>query len=259
MTPFARIAGWALSVGPGTVASHRSSAFVWGAQIVGDDPVDLIGRAATPRAPGPAVLIHRPRDAGSLHGVVRHSIAVTSPVRTLVDLGAVRPDRVADALESFIRAGFVSMPAIERNVRRDRRRGRAGSSALLTAVDELLVDGTVRDSLLESRGAKLFDDHGLSGWVFHHRISRYEVDFAFPSERVAIEVDGWATHGSRASFEADRERDAWLASRGWIVLRFTWRQVTNRPGTVASRVRSTREGRSADPAPPDEPRRLGDV
>lgn len=120
-------------------------------------------------------------------------------------------------------------------------RGQRHSSTLSTL---LTIDGTVRDSLLESRGAALLDRHGLGGWVFHHPVGRYELDFAFPAQRVAIEVDGWGTHGTRVGFEKDRERDAWLTSRGWVVLRFTWRQVVNRPGTVAARVRETLEHRA---------------
>ena len=244
-TPLTRIAGWSLSIGPGTMVSHRSAAFVWGAAVSGDAPVDLIGPGKSSRRPTSEVRVHCPRDARSLHAIARRGILVTSPLRTLVDLGAVRPDQVATALEGFLVAGLVSIAGVERNANRDRRRGRAGSAALLTAIDELLIDGQTRDSQLESRGAAAFDRHGLDGWVFHHRIGPYEVDFAFPGARVAIEVDGWATHGSRAAFEADRERDAWLAGHGWIVLRFTWRQVTIRADTMANRVRATLEHRAA--------------
>jgi len=131
-------------------------------------------------------------------------VAVTSPLRTLVDLGAVRPDLVTGALETFAVAGLVSPAAVARNARRDRRRGRAGSAAVVAAVESLAIDGKLRDSLLESRGAALFDRFGIEGWVFHHQVGRYELDFAFPAERVAIEVDGWTTHGTRTGFEHDR-------------------------------------------------------
>jgi very-short-patch-repair endonuclease len=32
----------------------------------------------------------------------------------------------------------------------------------------------------------------------------YEVDFLWREQRLVVETDGWATHGDRRSFEADR-------------------------------------------------------
>ena len=42
---------------------------------------------------------------------------------------------------------------------------------------------------------ELLREHGLPG---------YEVDVAFPDERVAVEVDGWGSHGDRSSSRATR-------------------------------------------------------
>jgi very-short-patch-repair endonuclease len=47
--------------------------------------------------------------------------------------------------------------------------------------------------------------------------------------RVIVETDGYAIHGHRAAFEADRARDAALQAAGYVVLRFTHRQITRRP------------------------------
>jgi len=44
------------------------------------------------------------------------------------------------------------------------------------------------------------------------------VDIAYPVERVAIEVDSWQHHGSRAAFEQDRWRYSRLGAAGWTVL-----------------------------------------
>ncbi len=52
---------------------------------------------------------------------------------------------------------------------------------------------------------------------------------------MVVETDGHATHGTRTAFEEDRASDAELATRGYRVLRFTWRQLTERPGWVAQR------------------------
>ena len=58
--------------------------------------------------------------------------------------------------------------------------------------------------------------------------------------RVVLECDGWDTHGrDRRQFERDRARDATLIAAGWVVLRFTWIQITRRPAWVASIIRRT--------------------
>jgi very-short-patch-repair endonuclease len=51
------------------------------------------------------------------------------------------------------------------------------------------------------------------------------------------ETDGHRDHGSRAAFERDRRRDQQLVGAGWRVVRFTWRQVTASPETVAATLR----------------------
>jgi very-short-patch-repair endonuclease len=53
------------------------------------------------------------------------------------------------------------------------------------------------------------------------------VDFVV-GERLVVEVDGEAYHTDSAQFEADRRRDAVLAALGYRVLRFSYRQVTER-------------------------------
>ncbi|MEA2307719.1 MAG: hypothetical protein QOI65_5, partial [Thermoleophilaceae bacterium] len=63
-----------------------------------------------------------------------------------------------------------------------------------------------------------------------------EADFMWPEHGVIVEVDGWATHGTRAAFERDREKDVRLELADWTVVRFTWREVTRNPARVARRV-----------------------
>ena len=61
------------------------------------------------------------------------------------------------------------------------------------------------------------------------RIGPYEVDFLWRSERLVVEVDGYAFHSSRLAFERDRRRDADLQTQGYSVMRFTWRQIVQEP------------------------------
>ncbi len=71
------------------------------------------------------------------------------------------------------------------------------------------------------------------------RKGRILPDFEWRQELVIVEVDGYGTHGTRRAFEADRARDAQLAANGWIVLRFTWRQLKYEPAVVLVRLAQT--------------------
>lgn len=59
-----------------------------------------------------------------------------------------------------------------------------------------------------------------AGLVFvqQYPAGKYRLDFAWPDKQVALEADGWH-HRSPEGASKDALRDAWLRSRGWLVLR----------------------------------------
>jgi very-short-patch-repair endonuclease len=59
-----------------------------------------------------------------------------------------------------------------------------------------------------------------------------KVDFLWRAERLVVETDGWATHGTRWSFEDDRLKDQRLRLAGFDPLRVTARQVQFEPGRL---------------------------
>ncbi len=129
--------------------------------------------------------------------------------------------------------------------------GRAGITALRDAIDEWSIDSRPADSVLEPAMRKLVQRYGLPDIEFHPTIEGREVDFRFTGTPVIVECDGWAYHGlQREQFERDRTRDAMLIAAGWIILRFTYRSITGRPGSVAQQMRGALD-RWAAVAPPD--------
>jgi len=62
------------------------------------------------------------------------------------------------------------------------------------------------------------------------------VDCAWPQHRLIAELDGYDTHRTRHAFETDRARDRHLQSRGWRVIRITWRQLHEDPGSLAAEL-----------------------
>jgi very-short-patch-repair endonuclease/endogenous inhibitor of DNA gyrase (YacG/DUF329 family) len=59
-------------------------------------------------------------------------------------------------------------------------------------------------------------------FVQESSIGRYSVDFAIPTARVVIEVDGAYWHTDP---EKDARKDRYLKSRGWTVIRFGEREI----------------------------------
>jgi very-short-patch-repair endonuclease len=101
---------------------------------------------------------------------------------------------------------------------------------------------------IERRLARLIRRAGLPRPRFNALLCGYEVDALWEAERLVVETDGWDAHGHRAAFERDRARDADLTARGYAVLRFTWRQIVDRPDLVAARIAAALARRPRQPA-----------
>lgn len=115
-----------------------------------------------------------------------------------------------------------------------RNRGRHGSPAARRLL-QAASDGA--RSAAERLLAKLLREAGIGGWYTNHPVDRYKVDVAFPAQRVAIEVDGWAFHSDAEVFVKDRNRQNKIALLGWSVLRFTWLDLTQYPERVIAEIR----------------------
>jgi very-short-patch-repair endonuclease len=67
-------------------------------------------------------------------------------------------------------------------------------------------------------------------------VEGYEADFVWREQRLIVETDGWAAHGTRTAFERDRRRDADLLAAGWRVLRISYERLEREPEWVAARI-----------------------
>lgn len=77
---------------------------------------------------------------------------------------------------------------------------------------------------------------GASVAQIHRRVVGHEVDFYWRAERLIVEIDGYAFHGSRVRFESDRRRDAALLAAGLRVMRVTWQQIEREPEALLVRM-----------------------
>lgn len=224
-----------LAAGPGAALSHRSAAWLWGL-VEESPPVEL----SVPRGRTPAlrhVIVHQTRDPFQVHHT--RNLGVTSPMRTVLDLGAVVPDWVVDrALDAGLVKKLYSIAGVEWQLVELARKGRRGCGALRRVLDARALGRDRPDGMLEPRFARLRVRAGLPEPVYQYRIGGYRVDFAYPALKIAIEIDDYWSHGTHEAFERDRERRNALTLQGWTILHFTWKDIVTRPEYVARVVAS---------------------
>lgn len=71
-------------------------------------------------------------------------------------------------------------------------------------------------------------EHPRTGWIGR-------LDFAWPSLRIAVETDGYASHRER--YRRDRRRWTDCSRAGWLLAVFTWEDVVHNPEYVVQAVR----------------------
>jgi len=231
-----------LAVGRPSAASHHSAAAIHGIWAVSDDVVEItVGRDRSPELGG--VTVHRIADLSDRWIVDIDGVPVTTPARTLVDLGAVLPlGSVSRALDRTIGRQLATLDEVRVAMDAVARKGRAGVGTIRRLLDERGgLDGAT--SVLEARMAALLRVHGVPMPVREHTVLDDDgqfvgrVDFAYPELRYAIEVDGYESHAGLQSFRHDRVRQNDLIDLGWTVHRFTWTEVDRHPSRVAVRIR----------------------
>ncbi|MCU1377781.1 MAG: hypothetical protein JWN29_764 [Acidimicrobiales bacterium] len=224
-----------LAAGPGSAISHRSAAHEWSLAEFADVVEIVTPRAQWPRLPG--VIVHRSTDLRPDHVTVRHGLPITKPLRTLVDLGAVAPWSVPDALERGLTIRLFGIAAADAVLDDLGCKGRTGVGVFRRVLDNRALGRGIPDGLLEPRMARLLRKRNIPMPVFQHSVTKdIRVDFAYPARMIAIEVDGHEAHGTPEAMARDLERQNRLVLLGWTILRFTWRQVVKQPDLVARTV-----------------------
>ena len=71
---------------------------------------------------------------------------------------------------------------------------------------------------------KALKEYGLTNFEPEKPMSIYQFDFAFPEERIDVEIDG-KLHLTDSVKSIDERRDKWTESIGWRVIRFTASEV----------------------------------
>jgi very-short-patch-repair endonuclease len=100
--------------------------------------------------------------------------------------------------------------------------------------------------------------HHIDGLGFRRQVPMgpYVADFVCHAGRVVVELDG-KTHDFDERLRRDQVRDAWLASRGYVVLRFTNEQVLSNLEGVVTVIRDSVSERLSAPPSLSLPRKGG--
>lgn len=234
-----------LACGAHAVLSYRSSAALCELlPALSGSRVDVTTTGGF-RTPGAAIRLHRTRamQQDEIHRC--HGIPTTSPARTLIDIAGVCDVRELErALAVAEHTGLAHDDAIRRML--DRYPGRSGAPLLRSLIGS--STGMTR-SEAEERFVALLKKGGLRVPEVNAVLHGYEVDCLWRAERVVVEIDGYAYHGSRHAFERDRRRDAALLAGGFRVLRVSWRQVTRTPEALLVTVTRMLDGGAPDQSP----------
>ena len=225
-----------LALGEDAVLSHATAADLWGLRRSGSAAIDVTisSRAGHERRQG--VRLHRaPLPPSEV--TRRNGFPVTTPARTLLDLGAVVGLRAVErALDEAERLNVLHRRALDAVLAANGNR--SGRAKLAAVVAGHRAGSTLTRSELEERFLALCRAHSLPSPAVNARMGRYVVDFLWRERRLIVETDGRASHGTRAAFERDRARDARLTVAGYRVVRFTYRQVAEEGAAVAGLLRS---------------------
>ena len=174
---------------------------------------------------------------------VNSGIAITTPARTVVDVGAEFRSAVPEVFHRGRRLGLVDAESVANVVARVAKRGRAGvgpAKALLRNLPPSdRTESWAEDIYLRiSRGGMLpepvqqLEIRTDDGWFI------CRCDFGYPAVRLAIFIDGFAYHSDQIRFQVDRKQGNNLSLIGWRYLRFTYWDLVDRPAFVLHQVRS---------------------
>lgn len=221
---------------PNPVVSHESAAHLLHFPLLpAVCPTVTVHSKTTHTFPG--VTVRRTTDLQPDHIIRIEGLRVTSVLRTVFDLAAVLDEALLDEIiEALILAGRLNLPSLAAFAETLRRRGKPGCTALMAVIEPRQAVNATR---LERLGLKVLREGGVSDPVLQYPApwnDKERIDAAWPPARAGVEWDSKAWHSSQERMANDRRRDRQAGLAGWVVLRYTWTDVNERPQDVVNEV-----------------------
>jgi very-short-patch-repair endonuclease len=227
-----------MAAGDRATASHRSAAALWALRgVEADTPEITFPGSRRPQLRG--VLVHRTDTLDRIDVSRRRRIPVTTPARTLLDLGAVAPALVVEsALEDALMRRLVTFALLTNTLERLGGPGRNGAGVLRALVEERDPATAPTQSMLEDLLFRVVRRGGLPEPVRQYEVAGVRLDGAYPEFRLGLEADSRIWHGGRLDVQRNTDKANVLLAHGWRVLRFTHFDLTRRAPYVIDSVGS---------------------
>ncbi|MGN6215822.1 MAG: type IV toxin-antitoxin system AbiEi family antitoxin domain-containing protein [Solirubrobacterales bacterium] len=232
-----------LACGPDALLSHLSAAWLWDLARISPLPASV----TTPlhRRRRPPLRLHEARSLLAQDRALREGIPVTALPRTLLDLaGAVPFDWLQQMVERSEELRLFDLRAVDELLARTV--GHRGHGRLRRAI-ALYKPSSFTRSGLERRFLELWIPTGLAQPRTNYVEQGFELDFYWPEQRFAVELDVFETHGTRAAFERDRKRQEDLLLAGIAMTRVTGPRLEREPHEVIERIARLLAQRSTRP------------
>lgn len=235
-----RVMAAVLSLGEGTLASHRTGARLRGLLPAATDMIEL----SVPRnrhATRPGVIVHRSRDLHLASPQVVNGIPVTGLARTILDLGAVSPHLVMKAVNAAMRAHAIEWDDLLRVLVVHGRRGRRGAGPLRRIVaqhyGELASDSDTEDvaySILMASGMVPRPEKQVT--VMCADGVEVDIDLGWPEQRAYLEVFGVDHLTNEPLQHLDLHRRNQIELAGNSLLVYTGRLLEQQPDQFVTDV-----------------------
>jgi very-short-patch-repair endonuclease len=210
--------------------SHRSAAVLWGICRVETKPIQVSMPAHTRRQPA-GIKVHRRKALTPADTTVLHTIPVTTPACTLIDISTqLEPNQIEAVINEADKLELITPEELRLAV--DKAARRPGVRALREILDHRTFRLT--DSELERRFLRLVRKARLPLPQTGQSLNGFKVDFYWPDLRLVVETDGLRYHRTPAQQAKDLIRDQAHTSAGLTTLRFTHAQVVHEPERVTA-------------------------
>ncbi|MEV3901953.1 DUF559 domain-containing protein [Mycobacterium sp. NPDC050551] len=223
-------AAWLWSGRRATLVGHSAAAALGSRWLDADAPVEL----AHSRRPGArGILVH----SGMIREdelCLRYGMRCTTPARTAYDLARRLPlDQGVIRVDALLNATGVTVADVAAVAHR--YPGARGARLVRDVLD--VADGGA-ESPQETRLRLLIVRSGIPRPVTQIKEGNRRIDMGWPDAKVGAEYDGKQHWTDPDEHARDIERLEFLASRGWLIVRVSARQLNQRPASVVQRVRT---------------------